>query len=219
MKLRDLSLVAVLAFAVFAPSEGLAAWTQNTTFSHAAATSLKITEPAGFKVTVMVDGKPVEDTAPMVVNLPHADAYLPVTVTAPDGKSWSGKVEVKARQQTLVTFKYTPEAGPAPAPGAPVRKFVGKVWNPTDKCGAKDQSEIKFEFLAGGQKVQEHVVGVGQANNAVEMPEASDDVRVYTRPAGGQWNFVKTITPFAVSKDGWVADYGCTPKAAPARRR
>ncbi len=219
MNLRAFSFAAVLALAVVVPSEGLAAWTQNTTFSHSATTSLKIAEPAGFKVTVMVDGKPHEDTIPMVVNLPHADAYVPVTVTAPDGKAWSGKVEVKARQQTLATFKYTAEAGPAPAPAAaPARKFVGKVWNTTDKCSAKDQAEIKFEFLAGGQKVQEHVVGVGQANNAVEMPEASYDVRVYTRPAGGQWSFVRTITPFSVTKDGWVADYGCTPRA-PARRR
>ena len=216
LTLRHFAFAAVVSLATLASATSMAAWTQSTSFSHAPRTSLKITEPNGFKVTATVDGKPGEDKVPMVLNLPDADAYVPVTITAPDGKSWSGKIEVKARQQTLLTFKYTAEAGPQPV-AANVRKFVGKIWNTTDKCGAPDQNEIKFEFLAGGQKAGEYVVGVGQAMNAVEMPEGAYDVRIYSRPANGQWNYVKTNAGFQVAKDGWVADYGCTAKQT--RRR
>lgn len=53
--------------------------------------------------------------------------------------------------------------------------------------------------------------------NAVEMPEGAYDVRIYSRPANGQWNYVKTNAGFQVAKDGWVADYGCTAKQT--RRR
>jgi hypothetical protein len=184
-------------------------WSHTTGFAYAQKTSIKIIEPNGYKVSLTVDGRPKEDTVPAVFNLPDHDAFLPLTITAPDGKHWTGKIEVKAHQQTTVKFTYAAPGAPAPQNAGPARKFMGRVYNVTNYCHPQRRYELRFEFLKGGQKTNEYTVPVGGYQNNLEVEQGTYDVRVFVKSSSG-WNYNETFHGLAVEKDNWDFAWGCT---------
>ena len=82
MKLLSIALLMVAATLAFAGGN----WSDKLNYRYSSATSLKVTDPEGFKVAVvMPDGNEKTGTVPELFTLPDQDAYVKVTVTAPDG--------------------------------------------------------------------------------------------------------------------------------------
>ena len=202
MKLMPAVMVAgaMVAFAAEARADE---WTHSQDFKFAKTASIRVVEPEGFKV--VVNGK--SDVVPAVFNLDNADAYMVVQVTAPDGKVWEKKVEVRANNQTVLTLKYTPAAAATPAAGAK-RSHIGSVKNTTNSCDREKRKAYKFDFRLDGKDVKSFELQSGKYTPNVELTDGSYEVRMWTMKSG-QWVFEQTAN-FTVAKDGWVFFYGCS---------
>ena len=84
-----------------------------------------------------------EDTLPAIFSLPDADAFVNVKVTAADGDSWSGKVEVKAHKQTVVSL----------APGAKAEKEGFGPGSTLNHRYGQGDGEIHLETFSGDAEV------------------------------------------------------------------
>jgi hypothetical protein len=209
MKLRHLSMfVVAFGFCALVPNRADAEFTQTVSHSYAAKASLKVTEPAGFKVAITLDGKNQEDTVPHVFALPDQDAYVPVTITAPDGKSWSGKIEVKAHQQTQLAFKYSAAPAPAEAKAKAARKFIGHLNNNSHVCAERARIPVKYDLLdETGATVNETVLTAGQEKQ-VELPAGNYEVRVFFAE-NNAWRLNQTFKDLQVNSDKWGFAIGC----------
>jgi hypothetical protein len=206
-RFRSLFILFALAVLTFA-GVALADWSYTTSFKFAGKTSLKVTEPSGFKVKVTVGSDVKEDTIPTVVALPDGDAFLPVTVVAKDGSTWSQKIEVKDKQQTELKVQYTPAAKAAPGPAGPARKFIGSASNTTSRCtNPNDRGDLRYDFLLDGNKVREIEVAMNRRISNLEIAQGSYSVRIFKK-RGNDYIFV-TTSQYDVNKDGWEFTYGC----------
>lgn len=200
MKLMPAVMVAgaLVAFAAEARADE---WTHSQDFKYAQTASIRVVEPEGFKV--VVNGK--SDVVPAVFNLDNADAYMVVQLTAPDGKVWEKKIEVRANNQTVLRVKYTPAAAAAPAAGAK-RSHIGSVKNTTHTCDKR--AAHKFDFRLDGKDVKSFELQPGKYTPNVELVDGNYEVRIWSIKSG-QWVFQETSS-FTVDKDGWVFYYGCS---------
>jgi hypothetical protein len=197
MKAASLLLGAlVLSVAAPAPAD----FTKLETFEYSGKTSIKVLDPTGAKVTV---GSEV-DTVPHIFTLPDQDAFVPVKVVAADGEVWNGKIEVKARKQTVIHL--TQVAKPAAAPAAPTaapaakHRFVGHLKNTSKSCRASDRVNL-FVFVKDGAEVKRVPAEAGTAT--VELEEGDYTVRAFQGD-----NFVRTFKK-TISADNWVVNIGC----------
>lgn len=207
---RSRSLFVSLALAALTlASTALADFSYTTTFRFTGKTTLKAVEPEGLKVKVTIGDQVKEDTIPVVFQLPDGDAFVPVTITARDGSTWTQKIEVKDKQQTELKVQYTPKEASKPAATAAAHKFIGTVTNITAKCAEKERGELRFELMRDGAKAYEYVVPKGQRLMNVEVQQGSYSVRVFRRgPRDSGFIFVTTAA-LEVTKDGWDFSYGC----------
>lgn len=183
------------------------------THSYAGHASLKITEPAGFKVSATVDGKLQQDTVPHIFAVPDTHAYVPVTITAPDGKAWTGKIEVKPHETTQIAFKYNAPAAAAAAPAAaaPGRKFIGHLLNGADRCAAQARVPLKFEILdANGAAAHTIELPAGQ-DKTTELPAGTYSVRVFWF-TNNEWKYQETFKNVSITDDKWGFGIGCAKK-------
>jgi hypothetical protein len=206
-RFRSLFILFALAVLTFA-GVALADWSYTTSFKHAAKTTLKVVEPDGFKVKVTIGSDVKEDTIPAVFQLPDGDAFVPVTVVAKDGSTWSQKIEVKDKQQTELKVQSPAGAKPAPGPAGPSRKFIGSASNTTNRCtNPNDRGDLRYDFLLDGTKVREVEVAVNRRIPNIEIAQGSYSVRVFKK-RGSDYIFV-TTSQLDVTKDGWEYSYGC----------
>jgi hypothetical protein len=184
-------------------------WTDKSEHRYSTGTSLKVMEPDGFKVTVTTaDGDKV-GTVPEVFPMPDADAFVKVTITAPDGTVWSKKIEIKSKHQTelVVTFKSdAPKAEPAKAS----KGYIGALQNRSGGCGSKWEGTIYAEFIAPNDRtvVAKSPNVDSQKNSNVELPAGAYDVRVY-RWNGSEFQFSLTTRQTIPAQDGWALGWGC----------
>jgi hypothetical protein len=203
MTTRSLAVLVCLAGTAIAGGT----WNDTVNFRQAKATSLKVTEPEGFKVTVTTaDGDKVS-TVPDVFALPDQDAFVKVTLTSPQGESWSKKIEVRAKQQTELAVAFKADAT-APAQPAKSRTFVGKFLNGAPGCGKSYNAGIRLDFLrsSDGQSVKQQLIDPGKTVD-IEVPGGQYDVRVYIAQ-GQDYKYIHT-SQWEFSKDGWVLGFGC----------
>jgi hypothetical protein len=218
MKVRLVALfAAVIGLGISAHGSADAAeFTHTVTHDYAAKTSLKVVEPTGFKVSVVVDGKTFEDTVPHIFQMPEHDAYVPVTITSPEGKTQTVKIEVKAHKQAVLAFKFTPDA-PAAAPAKAkenTRKHIGNIKSDTDNCTGQMRAAIRLDMQDdAGTLVHQVQLNPGELKQA-DLPEGKYNVRVFIYN-GSQWIYRETVSKELV-KDGWLFSYGCQ---ATRRRR
>jgi hypothetical protein len=214
MKLGHVSVFALaLGLFTLAPGSAGADFSEPAvTHSYAGHASLKITEPAGFKVSASFDGKVVEDTVPHIFAVPDTHAYVPVTITAPDGKSWAGKIEVKPHETTQISFKYAAPAGAAPSPAAPAaRKFIGHLLNGADRCAPQAQFSLRYEILDDkGGAAQTVQLNAGQ-DKTIELPAGAYSVRVFWF-SNNEWKYQDTFKSVNISDDKWGFGVGCAKK-------
>ncbi|HTM22302.1 MAG TPA: hypothetical protein VL172_17400 [Kofleriaceae bacterium] len=182
-----------------------AGWTHEVSFSRSEATSIKVVEPDGFKVSIVIGGEVKSDSVPAVFTLPDQDGYYEVAVTAPDGATWSRKIEVRVRQQTSLAVRYVADAAtPAPPAG---HNYIGRLRNTTHRCQAP--VEVRWDFLLDGKPVVSRVVPPGKQANNVEVVAGSYDVRVFGRGAADQpFKYLQTDR-VEVKADGWQVEFGC----------
>src|SRR5688572_27441243 len=196
MKLRSLlAPVAVGLFLLSASATADAGWQHNVSHKFAAnsKTTLKITGADGLKASVTIDGNAKEDTIPAIFTLGDHDAFIPVKITAADGKSFEQKIEVKAHQQTDLVVKYEADAKAAPAAG-PGRKYLGHTSSFMGRCSTKDQKDLKLEFLRSADGQSAAVIELKpEGHQNVEMPAGSYDVRIFTRGgSSANYSFLRT---------------------------
>ncbi len=200
----------------FAP-EARAGWTHEVTYAYSSGnTSLKVTDPKNFKVSVKVSGNEVEKTIPAIFTLPKKDDYLWVKVTAKDGKIWKEKIEIKARKQAILKVNYTAAKGkPKPkSAGKALRKYIGKVVNSSQYCKKSQNGTMRFDFMKQGNKKYSFTVDAGKTKNNLDIEEGQYEIRVFLKG-----NFFKTFKQ-TISKDGWKVSFGCPkPKKVKRRRR
>jgi hypothetical protein len=176
-------------------------WSLSSEHKHSKSASIRVVEPEGYKVTV---GE-ATDTVPAVMAIANTDAYVVVKMTAPSGRTWEKKVEVRANHQTILRIKHTPPGDAPKAEPSKVKKHIGTVQNTTNKC--QKRTYHKFDFMADGAVVRSIELEAGKYQPNVELPAGTYDVRRFD-VRQGQWVFAET-TSFAVNKDGWVYYYGC----------
>jgi hypothetical protein len=177
-------------------------WGLSVEHKYSKASSIRVVEPEGYKVTV--NGQ--TDTVPAVFNLADSDAYHIVKIASPNGRSWEKKVEVKAGHQTVVRIRHEPP-GAEPKKDAPeAATFVGKVTNSTHACRQSDRGDHVFEFRLNNKKAGEWTVKSGTFLN-VELATGNYEVR--------RWGFQNGTKVFqatdkvTVDKDGWEYNFGC----------
>ena len=94
--------------------DAAASWdSATTTLSHDDKTSLKIVSASasGFKVAIKMPAGDYFGNVPQKFDMPDRDATVHVTLTAPDGTTWTKAVEIKKNQETLLGVDYTPARG------------------------------------------------------------------------------------------------------------
>ncbi|HEU0031855.1 MAG TPA: hypothetical protein VFQ53_14575 [Kofleriaceae bacterium] len=194
-------------------------WSDKINYRYSNQTSLKVTEPDGFKVIVTLgDGGEKVGTVPELFTLPDQDAFVKVTIVPSDGSApWSKKIEVRARQQAelSVTFKADPAPKAEPAKKA-ARTYVGRFANKAGGCGRAWSRTIRVEFLISddGSVVKQAQIDSSQ-NSDLELPGGKYDVRVYIWN-DREWKFVLTSN-HDIGKDGWTLGFGCpVGKSTPA---
>lgn len=201
---------AIIAFAVLlgiTPAALAQTWSPNITFKRDTGASLKITEPDGFTVSIVAGGVTKADTIPAIFALANQAAYVPVTITAKDGQTWTQKVEIRAYHQTELAVKYTAAAAATPAVAG--RKYIGQVSNWTHKCKRSEYGQLRFDFMRAGKAAYTFEVAPGKAKANQEVEGGAYDVRVFFAAPGAQaYRFLKTLS-YTVSKDGWDYWYGC----------
>jgi hypothetical protein len=201
MPLPRFFLLAILALTVsLSSSAARAEWTKTESFESSAKTSLKITEPAGAKAYVTIGGETKEEALPAVFSLPDADAYVVVRIVAGDGDSWTGKVEVKARRQTVVRLGHTPSGAAKAGAG----KFIGQMQNWTHTCEKTQRDTLKFVAMKDGKPAFETTLRPNQAQANVELEPGHYSVRVFK---GATFLRAKELD---IAKDGWLFTWGCT---------
>lgn len=200
MSVRHLFTSAAFALAIFFPNWSEAAWTKAESFEFSSSTSLKITDPHDAKVFVTIGNETKEATLPAIFPLPDHDAYVQVKIVAADGDAWTGKVEVKAKKQTVV--KFTHSAAPAAA-AAPAHKFIGKMENWTHLCEKKERRTLKFVAMKDGAAAYEATVEPNRAQSNVELAPGKYSVRIFR---DGVFFQAKELE---VTADGWVFTWGC----------
>jgi TonB family protein len=91
--------------------DAASSWDFAVVNQDAEATALKVSGSEGFKVTLAMPAGEITGTIPQRFPLPDRDVDARVTVTAPDGSTWSRKLPVKAKQETEVSVEFTPGRG------------------------------------------------------------------------------------------------------------
>jgi len=105
--------------------DAASSWDYAIATREAPRTALKISGATDFKVTVAMPAGELAGTIPQHFDLADRDGDARVTVTAPDGTSWTRKIQVKAKQETEVSVDFTPGRGHVlvtrPGDAAPLR--------------------------------------------------------------------------------------------------
>jgi hypothetical protein len=210
-QLRFLSLGVVIATVTVAWADGGIYTDRQPTYRFSqGGTSLKVTEPEGHKVTLtLADGTVKTDTVPALFQLPDADAFYKVTLAAPDGTTWSKKVEIRAKYQAELGVAYkAPEAKTQEKPAQSVN-FVGKLENAGHTCSDAWSRSLKLDLMrsAGGQVVVSKEIEPKTWQN-VELASGHWEARMYVK-TNDVWDFVATA-PLEIGKDGWKYSFGCT---------
>jgi TonB family protein len=112
---------AVVGYAVTRPTpkpmltirldEAASSWDYEVTTTDTVSTALKVTGPEGFKVAVAMPAGELVGVLPQRFELADSSRDAHITVTAPDGTTWTRKISVKAKQETLVAVDFTPSRG------------------------------------------------------------------------------------------------------------
>ncbi len=200
MMMRSLLIVAAFAFTAVAGGS----WADKTNYRYTNGTSLKVTDPEGFKVTVTTPDGDKADTVPAMFALPDQDAYVMVTLTAPDGTQWKKKIEVRAKHQAELSVQFKPDAA---QPAAAVHSYVGRFLNEAGGCGSKWRRQIRVDFInADGSKTKQQLIDNHRTVD-LEIPGGKYDVRVYIEN-NGAYEFVLS-QPQQISKDNWNMGFGC----------
>ncbi|HET7506670.1 MAG TPA: energy transducer TonB [Kofleriaceae bacterium] len=91
--------------------DAASSWEYYVSAKDAPATALEVTGPPGFKVAVSVPAGDLLGTLPQRFELADGTKDARVTVTAPDGMTWTRKISVKGKQETQVSVEFTPPRG------------------------------------------------------------------------------------------------------------
>jgi TonB family protein len=94
--------------------DAAASWDSETTITdRGGKTTLKVVSASasGFKVAVAAPGGQYAGNVPQIFDLPDRDTNVRVTVTAPDGSTWTRAVEIKHAHETRLGVDYTPALG------------------------------------------------------------------------------------------------------------
>jgi hypothetical protein len=196
----------VLVFTLLFPTVAFAdSWSHTTDSQPAQSSSVRVVEPEGYQVTI--NGR--ADTVPAVFTLPNADAYVALSIVAPNGASWEKKIEVKPYRQTVVRITHKADA-PNPARTAPAAKpsHVGILFNTSHLCrNAKDRGAVRLEWIDGANSVATYDVPM-KSRLDVKLAAGEYSVRVYAPGTSGNWEY-RTTVKHTVSKDGWNYEWGC----------
>ncbi len=219
---RRLLVVLLSLVALSLTTAASAEWTKDVSYGWGSGdTSLKVTDPDGFKITVAVGGDVKEATIPTIFKLPKTDAYYLVTIHPKDGAApWKKKIEIKKGKQAVLKVLYKAAAKKAkakPAAKAASRSYIGKLINSTQYCTAKDQGKLRFDFLKNGKKAYSVTVDKAATKHNLDFTSGNYEVRVFVERSG-QFEFFQTIKQ-DVDKDGWKLSMGCKKRVKRRRRR
>jgi hypothetical protein len=163
------------------------------------ATSLKILEPAGAHVFVTIGATVKDDTIPAIFSLPDADAYANVKVVMKDGEAWTGKVEIKARRQTVVRFTQTKGAPPPPAANP---RYTGRLVNTSDKCDWPEN--VRFVVTHDGAQVAATQMVFPGRDFPIVLEKGHYAVQILDTSSS-----LLAAKQFDVGSEGWAFTSGC----------
>jgi hypothetical protein len=135
----------VTAVVVASPAEAQDSWTETVSFTRSEASGIKVSEPDGYAVSIKGEGVAQKDNVPTVLRVPNTEAFYVLTFTAPNGATWSTKVETKRSHITELRVKHTTAAASSPAAS---RKFYGKFSMSKKSPCKEDGSGQKIDFVS-----------------------------------------------------------------------
>src|SRR5689334_3975306 len=91
--------------------DAAASWDFDVTTHEDKASSVTVTGPKGFKISVATPAGELIGAIPQRFELPDRSSDVRVTVTAPDGSVWTRKVPIKPKEATEVALGFTPSRG------------------------------------------------------------------------------------------------------------
>ena len=216
--LKTISLIVLVAAVGTAVAAGT--WSDSVKYRPTQNTSIRVLEPKGFRVTIDTPDGVQTGTVPELFKLANEDAYVKVTLTAPDGTSWSNKVEVRQRNQAELTVNFKPDAAPAQekengkdTPRA--RSFIMEMQNKGNTCDATSpwRATISADFLraSDGERIQKVQLDDDKSGQ-IELPSDAYDVRVFSWN-GSEWKLAVSKRIDTPARDGFKLAFGCTAKS------
>lgn len=182
-------------------------WIETVAFSRGDASAIKVFEPEGYTASITVGGETQRDQVPTVLRVPDGDAFVVVTLAAPNGAKWSKKIETKKGRITELRVKHTAAAAAAPA-GAK-RKFFGKFIMSTKSPCATDDSSSRVDFVAAdGTTAATFTIPSGKGLTG-EVPEGEFTVRTFRVDPDGTATYRNTRNA-SIKADGWIGTLFCT---------
>ncbi len=205
----------LVLFAAIGTATAAGSFSDRINYRPSRDTSIKIVEPEGFRVTIESPDGMQTGTVPELFRLPNQDAFVKVTMTSPDGTSWSKKVEIRQRNQAELSVTFKPDAAreKEKAKDAPrARTFITELQNKGSTCDATSpwRATISAQFLRASDGV---VIGTLQLDDdksgQTELPADTYDARVFSWN-GTEWKLAVSTRVDIPARDGFVLAFGCT---------
>jgi len=139
IRMRKLKLISsILIIALF--SFGLTAkgtWKIKKNYSYKGTSSVHVSGPEGFTFKVKTKNQEKEEEVPGIIELYNTNTYGKITIVAPNGDTWTKRLQIKSRKELKIDFDYKAAKKVVKKVVKRARLVKGYLYNSYSKCKGK----------------------------------------------------------------------------------